>query len=90
MTRGDATEPEYRSFGDAEDVAARQAKIIDEPMTIVAEIARGGLGFFVMLSSSYAQLREERKHLTIAPVGTVFPNGRVEIYSPLKELKDHV
>ncbi len=78
--------PDFTTLDDAVEKARNLAHIMGEKYTIVAECSSGRLGFYAILMASYASLRERGVAYTMAPTATVHPDGRVDLYTPFKEL----
>lgn len=66
------------TYRDAWVLAEANARTFDRPFVVCLEVADGQIGFWVMLQSSYAELREQGRHDRMAVVLTVHPTGRIE------------
>ena len=73
-------DPDYQSLDGAIERARELAQEMDAAQTVIAEIANQKIGFYVLLSASYADLKERKLADHMAPVASVLPNGRIEIY----------
>jgi hypothetical protein len=80
MTHNSNFDPEYYTLEDAIERAKVQAKITNAAQTVVVEVTNHKLGFYVLLSASYAELREKKRTDRMAPVASVLPNDRIEVY----------
>lgn len=83
-------DPEYETLDKAVDHAKRLANQMQAAHTIVAEVSDHRLGFHSFASEAYASLRERGLTHAMAPVASVLPNGSVELYEPLKEMRSYV
>lgn len=72
--------PRFSTVAAALERAERSAGQLGEAHVVIASVADGELRFEVILARSYARLREEGRHTSIAPVASVLPNGQTEIY----------
>lgn len=73
-------DPQFQTLDDAIAKAKHLAEISNAAQTVVAEISGHTVGFYVLLTGSYAELREKKLTDHMAPVASVLPNGTIEIY----------
>jgi len=64
-------------------LAEHHAREMQAAHTVVARIQDGMLGFDVMLSASYAELREQGSADRISPVASALPSGVIDLYRVL-------
>ena len=87
MTHNPNLDPDYSSLDEALSRARELADEMGAAQTVVAEIAHHRLCFYVLLTASYAELREKKLSDRMAPIASVLPNGGMDIYSGITEVK---
>lgn len=73
-------DPEFLSLDEAIEKARALSNISGVSQTIVLQIVDNVPKFFVLLTTAYAELREKQLTDDIAPVASVLPNGKIELY----------
>ena len=73
-------DPQFQTLDEAIAKATSLAEIMGAAQTVVAEIVTHTVSFHVMQTGSYAELREKKLTDHMAPVASVLPNGKVELY----------
>lgn len=76
----DWKEPHADSLGRAMVLAEDAVAKTREPHLICATINDGALWYNVLSVGTYADLREHRLHRHLAPIVSIQPNGRMEVY----------
>ncbi len=81
------TEPDFRTLGDALAEASERASAMGAANTVCLHVHDATLGFDVMLSETYAALRESGLGTHLAPVASALPNGTIDLYPALTTLR---
>lgn len=83
-------DPDADSLGKAVVLAEGYVAQEKSAYVVCATMYGGKLGFNALPSSKYAELREQNSADHLAPVLSLLPNGKMEIYPPLADFMERV
>jgi hypothetical protein len=73
-------DPRFLSLDEAMKKGKHLADISQVSQTVVVTIIDHTVKFYVLLTAAYVELREKHYANDLAPVASILPNGKVEIY----------
>lgn len=74
------TLPSATTLEEALGIAKHQATVMQAAHTVCVRVVNGAVEYEVMLSGTYAHLRERGLAGALAPVASALPNGHVDLY----------